>query len=101
MPDTPVTSQDLKSLEGRLDKHIEEYIMHKQEYLERQAHQDEMQEKNMEAIAELVAATKGVVDAWAVANGFQKFIKWLGGFGLVGALITWGLSVAKDTNLGG
>ena len=101
MPDSPATNRDLKSLEGKLDNHIEEYKMHKQEYLERQAHQDTMQENNMKAIAELVAATKGVVDAWAVANGFQKFIKWLSGFGLVGALIAWGFSMAKDANLGG
>lgn len=74
--------QDIAQIEARLEKHLEEYAA-------REAKQDLMQAANMQAIAELTTATAAVVDAWKVANGFQRFIKWLSGFAVLGASITW------------
>lgn len=51
------------------------------------------QEVNSANIAELTKATKGVVEAWTVANGLSKFVKWLSSFAVVtavvGGLIIW------------
>lgn len=94
---SPASNIDVARVEAKLTEHIKEYTMHRQEYLERQAHQDVAHENNMKAIAELTSATKDVVDAWAVANGFQKFIKWLGGFGIVGVLGLWIADMFKST----
>lgn len=94
---SPASNIDVARVEAKLTEHIKEYTMHRQEYLERQAYQDVAHENNMKAIAELTSATKDVVDAWAVANGFQKFIKWLGGFGIVGVLGLWIADMFKST----
>tara|TARA_R110002167_G_scaffold366375_1_gene595568 strand:+ start:29585 stop:29809 length:225 start_codon:yes stop_codon:yes gene_type:complete len=47
------------------------------------------QELNATNIAELTIATQGVVEAWTVANGLSKFLKWLSSFAIIGASIVW------------
>tara|TARA_R110000772_G_scaffold264083_1_gene384398 strand:+ start:2180 stop:2404 length:225 start_codon:yes stop_codon:yes gene_type:complete len=47
------------------------------------------QELNATNIAELTIATQGVVEAWTVANGLSKFLKWLSSFAIIGASIIW------------
>jgi len=73
----------------RLDAHLVEYATHRSEYLERQVHQDKLQSNNMEAIDKLTKATQGLVDTWLIANGIQKFFKWLSGFAFLGVIISW------------
>ena len=43
-------------------------------------------------VEQLTKATEGVVEAWQTANALQRFLKWLGGFAIIGGLITWVLS---------
>ena len=59
------------------------------EYRERQLRQDIAHEQNLEAIRRLTSATQGLVDAWLVANSFQKFIKWIASFGVLAYVIKW------------
>lgn len=47
------------------------------------------QELNAVNIAKLTQATQGVVEAWTVANGLSKFLKWLSSFAILGAIIIW------------
>lgn len=47
------------------------------------------QELNASNIAHLTESTQGVVDAWVVANGLQKFIKWVSSFAIIGGIIAW------------
>ncbi len=74
-----------------LDAHLARYERHRQEYLERQAHQDTMQEANLKAIEALTKSTSGLVEAWTVANGFQRFIVWTSKFAVVGTAALWSL----------
>lgn len=50
---------------------------------------DRKHEETMVAIANLTCATRDVVDAWKVANGLQRFVKWLSGFAVIGAMLTY------------
>ena len=76
-------------LKRRLEDHIADYRVHCAEEEAKTIRHEEMYEKNMVAIATLVTSTQGVVDAWVFANSFHRFIKWLSGFALLGAAITW------------
>jgi len=82
-------------LATRLEEHLVQYRLHREEYLDRQAHQDEAYEKNLEAIAALTKATQGLVDSWVVVLSVQKFIKWLSGFAVIGGFITYLIAKAK------
>lgn len=72
----------LKLLEDRLQQHMIAYAKDK-------TSDDLRHEQAMKEIAALRQATADVVNAWKVANGFQKFVKWLSGFAVLGAAITW------------
>jgi len=48
-----------------------------------------LQEANTRNVKELTEATKGIVEAWTVANGLAKFIKWVSSFTVIGACIVW------------
>jgi hypothetical protein len=50
---------------------------------------DRKHEETMTAIANLTSATADVVDAWKVANGLQRFVKWLSGFAVIGAVMAY------------
>ena len=60
-----------KAVDARLDKLIE------------------AQELNATNIAKLTEATNGVVEAWVVANGLSKFLKWLSSLAIIGVGIVW------------
>tara|TARA_R110000803_G_scaffold210114_1_gene281090 strand:+ start:2769 stop:3029 length:261 start_codon:yes stop_codon:yes gene_type:complete len=47
------------------------------------------QELNAANIADLTKATNGVVEAWTVANGLSKFLKWLSSFAIIGGIWAW------------
>ena len=81
--------RDIKNLGRRLDDHLVEHKLYNADYEARQKAQDKKHEQNMDAISKLTAATKDVVDAWKVASGIQKFIKWLSGFAVIGAVLAY------------
>lgn len=68
--------------EDKLDTHVTEQYKVNSEH--GRMHQD-----TMEAIAELTKATSGMVDVWSTAHSLQKFIKWLSGFAVIGAVMLW------------
>lgn len=72
----------LVELETKVDNHLTEYD-------KRCKRQDEAYDKTMEAINKLTESTQGIVEAWTAANSFQRFIKWVSSFAVVGAVITW------------
>lgn len=69
--DMLVLTQRLDDQDARLDKLIQ------------------AQELNATNIAELTIATQGVVEAWTVANGLSKFLKWLSSFAVIGGIWAW------------
>lgn len=79
----------MATLTKRLDSHIE-YCTQRDDNID--ARLDKLigaQELNATNIANLTEATQGVVDAWVVANGLSKFLKWLSSFAIIGASIIW------------
>ena len=48
-----------------------------------------VQEQNAANIVALTKATEGVVEAWVVANGLSKFLKWLSTLAVIGAVVLW------------
>jgi hypothetical protein len=88
LEELPMEAQ-VNNLRRRLDDHITEHKTRDEEYEARQIRQDELHQQNMEAIADLTSATKDVVDAWVVANGLQRFVKWLSGFSFLGVVAAY------------
>lgn len=80
---------EVEVIKHKLDAHLVEYELHKREQEARDKSQDEAYKKTIDAIERLAAATQGVVDAWVVVNGFQRFIKWLSGFAILGIAGKW------------
>lgn len=80
---------EVKRIERRFDAHLLEEQAYKEAELLRQKSQDEAYARCMEGICKLTEATKDVVDAWKVANGFQRFIKWLSGFAFLGLALDY------------
>jgi hypothetical protein len=72
-----------KQLTEKLSAHLSDYEIHKRDYLARQQRQDEAHENNLKAIQALTVATQGLVDAWTVANGIQRFVVWLSKFAVL------------------
>lgn len=79
-------------LRRELDSHKEAFIKHVNEDQLRWDRLLVAQEANTKSIEALTHATQGLVDAWSAASAFQRFIKWLSGFALLGAGITWFVS---------
>ena len=77
--------EELIRLQRRFDDHLEHYEEYKK--ISHVCH-----EQNMEAIAAVTAGTAGIVQAWKVANSFQKFVRWLSAFAVLGAAVTWASS---------
>ena len=90
--------EELIALKRRLDRHLDEYRLHILEHEKREQNLLLAQEVNAKNVAELTAATKGLVDAWNAANFLQGFIKWLSGFSIVGALVAWWADLIKIGN---
>lgn len=83
------SQEEIKALRDRLDKHLESYQADTVKYTERQLRQDIAHAQSMEAIDKLTKATQGVVDAWVIANGFSRFLKFLSSFVILGGILTW------------
>lgn len=81
--------EEIVALRERFETHLEEHRIDAVEYAERQVRQDIAHEKNMEAIAKLTEATQQVVDAWEVAIGISKLIKYLASFASLGIFLIW------------
>lgn len=93
---TDSTDEQLILLQEKVDNHIEEYHTHREEENERWIHLLESQEKNALAINNLADSSRDLLEAWQAATGtvkvlsaIGKFIKWLSGFAIIGAFITW------------
>lgn len=82
-------NQNAEQVAADLAEHLEHYALHRKEYLERQAHQDMIQESNLRAIEALTKATAGLVNAWTVANGVNRFVVWLSKFAVLGTACIW------------
>jgi hypothetical protein len=82
----------VKELKDRFDAHLEDYRNASAAFAANQLELQAAYKHNMEAISALTHATSNVVEAWRVAAGLQKFVKWLSSFALVGAAAMWALS---------
>lgn len=71
----------------RLEKHIDEYRLH----LVDEAHKEERMmsaiDQTTRNVDALVIATSGLIKGWNFVINFQKFVIWLGGFGILAAII--------------
>jgi phage shock protein A len=85
----PEPEDEVKELRQKLEDHVEEYKQQCREFSDRQMQLQRSHEQTMVAITALTQATKEIVNAWTVANGVQKFIKWLSSFAIVGVAIIW------------
>ena len=88
--------EDFMQLRDKVDTHIKEYKLFLEAYISRQKQQDLAQEQLMEAVKELninivhlTESTQGLVDAWKVATGLQRFIVWASQLAVVGGIISW------------
>lgn len=75
-------SLKITNLERKLEAHILEDAKVHTSY-------DARLEQQMTNVDKLVMSTQGLVDAWTVANGLHKFIKWISGFAIVIAAAIW------------
>jgi len=87
---------EVTELRRILDEHLAESK-------ERYARYDEIHEANILAIsqltddvatltkgiADLTRSTQGLVDGWVAARAFQRFIKWLSSFAILGIVGVW------------
>jgi hypothetical protein len=89
MPPPDNLESQLEKLGDRMDNHLEQYRVDCKDFTERQVRIQLAHEQNMEAIKALTEATSAVVNAWTVAAGLQKFVKWISSFAVVGAAIMW------------
>lgn len=78
-----------KETAERLAHHIERHKAFELAIKEKDLSINTQQEKNTVAIAALTKSTQGLVDAWSAAQSFQRFIKWLSGFAILVALVSW------------
>lgn len=90
--DMPEQAEEIKKLRNEFEAHVSEYRQWATEFSTRQEQLQAAHEQNMQAISALTKATDSVVNAWVVANGVQRFIKWLSSFAIVGAGILWVVS---------
>tara|TARA_R110000772_G_scaffold68760_1_gene152348 strand:+ start:3327 stop:3590 length:264 start_codon:yes stop_codon:yes gene_type:complete len=80
---------DIITVARRLDQHLIEVDQRDKSVDARLDKLIQAQELNATNIAQLTEATNGVVEAWTVANGLSKFLKWLSSFAIIGASIIW------------
>ncbi len=78
---------------------MDEYRMHTLEEAQKEDRLIRAQLQNTENIKLLTEATKGMVDAWTAANSFQKLIKWLSSFAVLGFVISWVSSKFSSLNI--
>jgi len=89
-------------LQQKLDNHIEEYESYIENDKKRWDNLINVQERNTQSIKELTESTGDLISAWQAATGTVKmmsaiggFIKWLGGFAILGTLINWIINYGK------
>ncbi len=89
-------------LQQKLDDHIEEYKSHIENDKKRWENLIIVQERNTQSIKELTESTRDLILAWQAATGTVKtmsaigrFVKWLGGFAILGTLIKWVIDYGK------
>lgn len=87
---------DVVALSTRLDEHIDDYRQHLLDEQRREERLLRAQEVNADNIAKLLLtvetqyeSTKAIVDAWSAAQQFQKFIKWISTFAVLGGIVGW------------
>lgn len=90
----------------KLDDHLTEFEEYKKEQLEwriscKLAHQTTLEsiEALIEANEATVKATAGVVDAWTTVNNFQRFVKWLSSFAILGGALAWLFTKLVEANI--
>tara|TARA_R110000803_G_scaffold16073_5_gene44197 strand:+ start:3154 stop:3441 length:288 start_codon:yes stop_codon:yes gene_type:complete len=79
----------MQVLSDRLECHIKECNTRELDVDDRLDKLIQAQELNATNIAKLTEATNGVVEAWTVANGLSKFLKWLSSFAIIGGIAAW------------
>tara|TARA_R110000824_G_scaffold313775_2_gene500556 strand:+ start:2476 stop:2766 length:291 start_codon:yes stop_codon:yes gene_type:complete len=79
----------MQVLTNRLEAHLKSHEVLAKELDERIERVIRAQELNATNIADLTTATQGVVEAWTVANGLSKFLKWLSSFAIIGGIYAW------------
>ena len=89
MPPVDSVESQLEKLGDKMDTHLEQYRADRKEFTEWRIKMQLAHEQNMAAIKALTEATSVVVNAWTVAAGVQKFIKWVSSFAIVGAAVIW------------
>lgn len=104
MPKTPQDeAQVILLLQNKLDNHIENFDQHCADEDKRWSHLMATQEHNTESIKELISSNKDLADStrdiisiYQAADGaiktatvIGKFMKWLSGFAIVGAIVKW------------
>ena len=89
-------------LQQKLDEHIEEYKSHIEDDKKRWDNFFIAQERNTQSITNLTESTRDLISAWEAATGTVKtmsaiggFVKWLGGFAILGTLIKWIIDYGK------
>lgn len=83
-------------MQEKLESHIGDFVKHCKAEDERWSRWVKAQEHNTESIKELTESTRDLLSVWQAANGtvktmaaFGRFIKWLGGLTVIGALLKW------------
>jgi len=79
----------MEALENKVDTLTGEFAVFREDENLRWDRHLEAMERNSEQIQQLAEATKGIVEAWTTANAFQRFVKWLSSFSIIGVVIAW------------
>jgi hypothetical protein len=89
-------NEEIIQLRKDMEEDRARFSLFLQAYIDRQKQQDIAHERNMEAILEtnrnvasLATSISGLVEAWTVAIGFNKFLKWLSSFAVLSGLLAW------------
>lgn len=87
---------ELIKIKSRLEEHLKNFERHEKEELRRYSEYFKIQHSNKRKIDDLCRSTSDLVDAWQAAEGVVKFgvtvgkfVKWLGGFAIIMAMIDW------------
>ncbi len=79
----------LVDLNRKLDQHLNDHKVHEVTYEARCVKQEEESKRTIAAIDKLTQATTDIVEAWKVARGVQKFVKWASTFAAIGVILSW------------
>tara|TARA_R110000851_G_scaffold317339_1_gene480768 strand:+ start:1911 stop:2228 length:318 start_codon:yes stop_codon:yes gene_type:complete len=85
--DMPESSNEIKILRRRFEKHLDSHRQDDREDMEKRLNQEANQETMVKSIAELTKAVQPLVDGVTVLVVVQKLVKWLSGFAFIGVVI--------------